>query len=342
MLAERLTAQHLAGPPARDPVAVCRRLLAVQGQDPRAVRLAIRARTRGLTAADVDRALDDRELLITWLNRGTLHLVRREDYPWLHAVTAPQHQTAILRRLAQEGVRDPDKGVAAIERVLAAEGPLAREPLRERVAAAQIKTDGQALIHLLALASLRGLVVRGPMRGKQHAYALVRDWLGEQPPVDCDAALADLARRYLEGHAPADDRDLARWAGITLGDARAGLNAIGGKVRRRTVAPLPPPRLLGGFEPVLLGWDSRADIVGPHHDRVTMAASSGPSRWSAGASSPRGGCRAAASSSNRSRRSRLRTSKRSRRTPPTSGASWGSERVASGPMRRQSEGRTQR
>ncbi|MGH7876752.1 MAG: DNA glycosylase AlkZ-like family protein, partial [Candidatus Dormibacteraceae bacterium] len=62
----------LVGPPAPDPVEVVRRLLAVQGQDPRGVRLAIRARTRGLTVADIDRALsDERSLLITWLNRGT-------------------------------------------------------------------------------------------------------------------------------------------------------------------------------------------------------------------------------------------------------------------------------
>ena len=57
MLAERLTAQLLAGPPAPDPVAVVRRLLAVQGQDARGARLAIRARTTGLTASDVDACL---------------------------------------------------------------------------------------------------------------------------------------------------------------------------------------------------------------------------------------------------------------------------------------------
>jgi hypothetical protein len=99
MIAERLTGQLLAGPPARDPVAVARRLLAVQAQDPRGVRLAIRARTAGLNAADVDRALtDDRSLVIGWLNRGTLHLVRSEDYAWLHGLTAPPLFTGNARR----------------------------------------------------------------------------------------------------------------------------------------------------------------------------------------------------------------------------------------------------
>src|SRR4051794_41589078 len=106
-LARRLTAQLLCGPPAADPSAVCERLLAVQGQDPRGARLAVRARSTGVTAADVDRALtEDRSLLITWLNRGTLHLVRSEDYPWLHALTTPTHFASCRRRLQQEGVSE--------------------------------------------------------------------------------------------------------------------------------------------------------------------------------------------------------------------------------------------
>jgi hypothetical protein len=93
-IAERLTAQLLAGEPASDPVAVAERLLAIQGQDMRGARLAVRARTSGLSVADVDGALADHSLLITWVNRGTLHLIRAEDYPWLHALTAPTLLTA--------------------------------------------------------------------------------------------------------------------------------------------------------------------------------------------------------------------------------------------------------
>jgi hypothetical protein len=277
-IAERFTRQALSGEPLRDPVAVAERLLAVQGQDPRGARLAIRARTTGLTAADVDRALsEDRSLLITWLNRGTLHLVRSEDYPWLQALTTPPLLTSSARRLRQEGV-PPDaaeRAVETIERALVDEGPLTRLQLRERLDSAGVRTEGQALIHLLFLTALRGIAVRGPMIGKQHAYVLVRDWLGPQKPIDRDAALAELARRYLVGHGPADDRDLARWAGLPLRDTRAGLAAIAseleeledGRVRLAKSTPaedLPPPRLLGAFDPVLLGWTSREEILGPH------------------------------------------------------------------------------
>jgi len=262
-------------------VAEC--LLAVQGQDARGARLAIRARTSGLTARDVDRALtEDRSLLITWLNRGTLHLVRSEDYPWLHALTVPPLLTSCTRRLRQEGISPDaaDRAVATIEQALADEGPLTRLDLKERLDTADVLTRGQALIHLLFLVAVRGIAVRGPMVGKQHAYVLVRDWLGKPKPVDRDAALRELARRYLIGHAPASDRDLARWAGLPLRDARAGLKGIGSELeerkdglvrlaRRRPEAEIPPPRLLGAFDPVLLGWTSREEIIGTHTSLVT-------------------------------------------------------------------------
>ncbi len=282
--AERFVSQGLAGRPQRDATAVAARLLAVQGQDPRGARLAVRARSEGLTAADVDRALsEERSLLITWLNRGTLHLVRSEDYPLLQMLTTPPLSTSCSRRLRQEGVtpQQGEKAVKTIERCLAKEGPLTRQQLRERLDSAGVPTAGQALIHLLFLAAVRGVAVRGPMVGKDHAYVLVRDWLGAGKPIERDRALAELARRYLVGHAPANDRDLARWAGLPLRDARASLAAIAAELverddglvhlaRQPPSAEVPGPRLLGAFDPLLLGWTSRELILGPHTHLVTL------------------------------------------------------------------------
>jgi hypothetical protein len=45
-------------------------------------------------------------------------------------------------------------------------GPLTRSQLRERVAATGVRTEAQAMVHILALASIRGLVVRGPIAGQ--------------------------------------------------------------------------------------------------------------------------------------------------------------------------------
>jgi hypothetical protein len=284
VLARRLAAQLLSGRQARDAVSVVERLLAVQAQDGRGARLAIRARSRGLLAGHVDRALsEDRTLLITWLCRGTLHLVSREDYPWLHGLTAPAQLAGNARRLSQTGVSQAaaETAVEIVERSLESEGPLTREQVKQRLDAAGIVTKGQALIHLLMLASLRGVAIRGPMVGGQHAYALVRDWLGPSAGFDRDRALAELARRYLAGHGPAEDRDLAKWAGLPLRDARAGLQSISaqivqdehGLVALRRPAPSERPartRLLGAFDPVLHGWQSRAQVLGRHERAIVQ------------------------------------------------------------------------
>jgi Winged helix DNA-binding domain len=281
LAAQRLRAQLLAGPPAHTVAGVAGHLLAVQAQDPRGARLAVRARTAGLVAADVDHALTaDRSVVISWLNRGTLHLVLAEDYWWLHQLTTPQLLTGNARRLAQEGVppADAERGVGVVERSLAADGPLTRAELRDRIAAAGVRTQGQAIVHILVLATLRGLIVRGPMRGPEQAYVLVRDWLGAPPrPMDRARALGLLARRYLAGHAPAADRDLAKWAGLPLGDARRGLAGIASALADRDdgLASLAGPdgpdeepavpalRLLGSFDPLLLGWASRELFLPP-------------------------------------------------------------------------------
>ena len=65
---------------------------------------------------------------------------------------------ATPRRLDQEGVSTgrAERGVEAIERSLAAEGPLTRKQLGERLDAAGVRTEGQALVHLLMLAAAAG------------------------------------------------------------------------------------------------------------------------------------------------------------------------------------------
>ncbi len=316
--AERAAAQLLSGPPAARAEEVAGRLLAIQGQDPRGARLAVRVRSQGLSAADIDHALTaDRTLVISWLNRGTLHLVRSADYWMLHRLTTPQLETGCARRLAQEGIPPAaaDRAAGLIERFLG-DGPLTRAQLAGRLQSAGVRTEGQALVFLLFLTSLRGITVRGPMIGKQHAHVLARDWLGAPPAADPDpgAALGWLARRYLAGHSPATDRDLAKWAGLPLRDARRALREIGGDLdegedglvrlaRRadgtaeagdgtsgaadrtaggadgtgrsgrghrdpRSELALPPPRLLGVFDPLLHGWQSRGPVLGRHEPEI--------------------------------------------------------------------------
>ncbi len=278
----RAAAQLLDRPRAAGVAEIVGHLLAVQAQDLRAARLALRARTTGLAGTDVDAALtEERSVVVAGLMRGTLHLVGRDDYPWLLGLTAPTRLTASRRRLGQEGVTpgDAERAVAIVERALADTGPLTRPELAQRIAAKGIRTEGQATPHLLGLAALRGIAVLGPLRDDgAHAFALARDWLGAAPPrkLDRDAALAELARRYLTAHGPATPADLATWSGLPLRDARAGLQAIATELAQgdddrvdlaaRDPAPeAMPARLLPAFDPYLLGWKDRAFAVPARH-----------------------------------------------------------------------------
>lgn len=280
----RAAAQLLHRPAQASADEIVRHLLAVQAQDLAAGRRALRARSAGLMAADVHAALsDDRALVVAWLCRGTLHLVCADDYPWLLALTAPARLASNRRRLHQEGVvpNDAERAVAIIERALHDEGPLGRADLAERIAAAGgIRTEGQAMPHLLMLAALRGIAVLGPLRGGEHAYVHARAWLGPPPPAaPREQALAELARRYLAAHGPASEADLAAWAGLPLRDARAGLAAIAGELaqpadglvdlaRRPRTPRRVPPRLLPAYDPYLLGWRDRSFAVAAEHARA--------------------------------------------------------------------------
>lgn len=278
VLRERLRAQGLTGPGFDAPEEAVGRILAVQAQDRRGFRLAVRSRTRGVAASDLDRSLTERRsLVVSWLNRGTLHLVGSEDYPWLHALIAPRLVKGNARQLEAEGISpaDAERAAEVVTAALGSDGPSTRADLRERLDSAGIPTAGQALYHLLVYVGLGGSIVRGPMVGGEQAFVLTEDWLGPQPRVDVGKALAELARRYLAGHGPASDRDLAYWTGITLTQARRGLKEIGDELveaagglldlRRSSGSSarpeLPPPRLLGPFDPVLHGWPSRELLI---------------------------------------------------------------------------------
>lgn len=263
---------------------VVRHLVGVQAQDALAAPLAIRARSRDLTAGDVSRALAaDRSIVRTWAMRGTIHLIAAEDHHWIVPVTAEASLPGSHRRLSQEGVTGDlaDRAVRSIARMLASHGPLTRGEIVERLERANVPTAGQAAFHLIRLAGLRGLVCYGPDRGGAPTFAAVRDWLEPGSPVDRDLALARLAERYLAAHAPAAQEDFAAWSGLRAGDARRGWAQLGdrlvgveasGKTLWALRSRLAPPavravRLVPAFDPYLLGWKGRELSLPKEHER---------------------------------------------------------------------------
>ena len=216
--------------------------------------------------------------------RMTVHLIPADDVGWMAPLFEPIIEKWSRRRLVQLGLpaAKHEKALGAIERALAGEGAITRMDAATRVEAAGIELDQSTRLHIVGLATTSGLAIQGPDFGANPSLVLRREWLGEPPPFDRGAALAELARRYLRGFGPASDRDFARWAGLPLRDIRAGLAAIGAELTEERVGnevllslAKPRPRLpragqlrlLGAFDTYVLGYASRDFCVAPGHGK---------------------------------------------------------------------------
>jgi hypothetical protein len=277
MRAQRLTDAMRLGP---DPGAIARAIGAAQAQSFDAARHQLRVRSTGLTAGAVDRAFgQERSVVRTWLMRGTLHLCAVDDLRWMLDVLGPTNNWIDATRRAGLGLDDATcrRGVALLRKALA-HGPVARRQLRERVVAAGLIDEpvGQWLIHLLFHAATIGVICCGPRLGRDDSFVLLDDWVPASDGPRGEAALVELARRYLAAYGPASVADFAAWSGLPSGLAKVGMAGIGagmvafpgaipglwtlGPVAGEARSSRPVVRLLGHFDTFLLGYRRREHI----------------------------------------------------------------------------------
>ncbi|HEY7818128.1 MAG TPA: winged helix DNA-binding domain-containing protein, partial [Vicinamibacteria bacterium] len=162
-----------------------------------------------------------------------------------------------------------------LERALRGGRSLTRAELAVVLRRARIATDGLRLTHLLADAELEGVVVSGPRRGKQFTYALLEERVPPAPKLTRDEALAELARRYFTSHGPATLRDYAWWSGLTVREAREGIDLAAlekeevdgrthwfGDGRDPSATRSPSAHLLPNFDEYLIAYKDRGPVVG--------------------------------------------------------------------------------
>jgi hypothetical protein len=233
------------------------RVVALQGQDVRANRLAVRVRSHGLTHQDVDDAIGNGDVVRTWAMRGTLHMLAAGDLKWVLGEVGAYFRDRQAPRRRRLGLDDAacERGVAQLESVLTE--PLTRAEIKERV---DLDLTGQAAPYFLGFAALEGVICRGPERGSEPTYVLVPDWVTSHEHDH-------LALRYLRGHGPATPKDLAAWSGLPLATARRAfddvrdlLEPVGERfvVRGGETVEASETRLLGHFDAFLLGYGERS------------------------------------------------------------------------------------
>jgi hypothetical protein len=225
----RLRAQHLVGHRLPDSVAVVRHFGAVQAQEYAYALWGLDQRTPGVGAAALRALVDGGAIVRTHALRPTWHFLAAEDVGWIQALTAPRVHAFNAYYYRQHGLDPASAGKTnrLIVDALRGRHHLTRPELADVLAAGGFPATGNKLAYVVMWAELEGLIVNGPMRGKQHTYALVEERVPVPRELSGDDALAELTFRFFAAHGPATVKDFAWWSSLTVTQIKRGLDVVG-------------------------------------------------------------------------------------------------------------------
>jgi Winged helix DNA-binding domain len=272
LTALRLAAQGISTADATSPADVVGHLVAMQAQDFAGAMWSIGLRMEKTTHGEIESAIANRELVRSWPMRGTLHFVLPEDLGWILTLTRDRIIRGASARFAERGLSQTDFRRAEEIAVANLSGgrSLTRNELQSCFDEAGIATAEQRGYSILWYLSQMGVLVFGPVQGKQHTFVLFDEWVTSARRLEGDEALGEFARRYFTSHGPATVRDFAWWSSLTLTDARRGLAMSRDSLDELIVADesyflakdLQPAGksvfLLPGFDEYVLGYQDRS------------------------------------------------------------------------------------
>ncbi len=282
----RLLNQRISLPGFDKPGEVVDWLGAVQAQDYAGAKWALGLRMRGATDKDIDNAFNEGMILRTHLLRPTWHFVTPKDIRWLLALTAPRVHaaSAYMYRRAELDEATFLRSDAVLANALKGGKHLTRDELRVILENAHISTgDGVRMSYLMMHAELEGIICSGPRRGKQFTYALLEERAPQAKTLEREEALAELSHRFFRSRGPATVQDFAKWSGLTVADARSGLEEIKNGLEHETInkqdywflrprAPLmadsPTAYLLSVYDEYISGYKDRSAMEGKNFARL--------------------------------------------------------------------------
>jgi len=288
----RLRRHHLLDERSADLSTVSRDVCGIQAQVMAAAEMALWARMRNLTQAEIHSALwKSRTMVKTSCMRGTLHLLSASDFPVYISALRRARVREMLRIMASHGVTEKEAyGVMGAVVEALAGGPMRRRELTSRVLSLRIVSEKarpwfeQAAWGVVRQAIVEGLVCYGPPRGQEVTFVRVDQWLPERREVPELAAQQVLLRRYLAAYGPAIPQDFRKWTGFSMPEVRAIWESLGAELaevhtegRKGFIlskdsaaladSHLPGPvlRLLPSFDPYMLGHANKEGLVAANH-----------------------------------------------------------------------------
>jgi hypothetical protein len=203
--------------------------------------LSILARVDKLRPGEVDKALEDHNLVQAWSLRASPHVFPAEEYGTYTAGVLPPDDRS-TRHFISGANEHLDRAGMAASRLISVIVPLIAEVLDGR---GLVKDDlgrevadrmtpsltdeqrtlwnepdaygrfGETLVRYgLYVASLKGAVCHGPREGTSYLMVRPDQWLC-LPRVVAGQARADIVRRYLHCYGPTTPGALSQWAGIS-------------------------------------------------------------------------------------------------------------------------------
>ena len=252
----RIVAQRLVGEPWDGPAAATRAMMCMQGQDWPGVLVSMALRSRSRSIAEVRESFNSREVVRSWPQRGTLHVLPAEDVGWYLQLTAlprllgqekrridhgiePAHLDG-TRELTYELLRTGEIGeVVASPHLSAAFGSAAStsgllsSQAASREALIGAWTERGALVrkewayYMLHHLCVEGVLVQGPVGADGHQrFVLAEDWIENPRHLVRDDAVFEVVSRYLASHGPASRKDVNWWAQLPLREIDAVIDSL--------------------------------------------------------------------------------------------------------------------
>lgn len=275
----RLVAQGLASAERQSLPETAEQLVAIQAQDPASAGWTVGLRT-GCTEGDIRKALGERRLVRSWSLRATIHLMVREDVYGLIDLAAPRIRAAHQREYLRHGLMEEviQRSQAVLQERFHRQPTLTRKDVVALWKQAGLPTEGVRSNLLVYRAGMDGALGMAGVQGKDPVYVWMPEYLPrKEEPLPREEALAKLALRYVQGYGPVTAADFAWWAGCTLTEARAAVEALSGELASFAIEKqtywmpkgmgeaLEPEEgrvhLLAPFDPLLMGYADRMAMV---------------------------------------------------------------------------------
>lgn len=236
----RQLSQQLAVPQYAEPHEVVRWFGFMQAQDYRMMRWAVAMRTRRPSIRAFARDYDEGRILRTHLFRCTWQLVCAEDLRWMLQLCKDKNLTSVKGWMKQYGHSMPtneetERAFEAIRSILQGRQDVTSEELTLRMIERGINGDSHQLKIYLYLAEFEGIICSGILHPQKMTYALTEERIPQFSMPTRDEALALLARRYFQSHAPATMDDFAWWTGLPKGELRRATESLGDELMAETI-----------------------------------------------------------------------------------------------------------